>query len=210
MVRLPAVLSALLLGLSLGLVIGTTPAQAYPPTPPDETTIRNELATLRVETPHSMTGYSRDRFPHWITQYGTCNTREVVLQRDGVDVQVGSDCYPTSGRWYSVYDQKWLYQASEVSIDHVVPLANAWRSGADLWDDARRRDFANDLASQELIAVSATSNSAKGDQSPDQWKPTNTGYWCMYARSWVHVKYKWSLAVTSSEKSALYSMLDYC
>ncbi|MBA9043338.1 MULTISPECIES: hypothetical protein [Streptomyces] len=33
-----------------------------------------------------MTGYSPAKFPHWTTQYGTCDTREVVLTRDGEDV----------------------------------------------------------------------------------------------------------------------------
>ncbi|MFE9492247.1 MULTISPECIES: hypothetical protein [unclassified Streptomyces] len=40
-------------------------------------------------------GYSRAKFPHWITQHGTCDTREVVLQRDGQDDQ----CRAVSGTW---------------------------------------------------------------------------------------------------------------
>jgi hypothetical protein len=189
---------------------GAAPTSAAPPTPPPAATARTELATLQVAAPYPMTGYSRDKFPHWVNQHGACNTREVVLQRDGESVTTDSDCAAVSGRWYSVYDQVWLTSAADVDIDHVVPLANAWRSGADWWPTSQREAFANDLDSQQLIAVHDTVNQAKGDQSPDQWKPPNTGYWCVYARSWVHVKYVWKLTITSAEKAALTDMLDRC
>lgn len=111
-----------------------------------------------------MDGYSREKFPHWIDQGDSCNTREVVLKRDGTGVQVGSDCYPTAGRWYSVYDATWVSDPGDVQIDHVVPLADAWRSGADQWTTSRRQDYANDLRDPQLIAVSGSSNEDKSDQ----------------------------------------------
>lgn len=86
-----------------------------------------------------MTGYSRELFPHWITVSGTCNTRETVLKRDGTNVVAGSDCYPDSGSWYSPYDGITEYVASDIDIDHVVPLAEAWRSGADSWHHQQAR-----------------------------------------------------------------------
>lgn len=74
-----------------------------------------------------MDGYSREQFPHWITQYGACNTREVVLKRDGTDVtQNNSTCAAESGTWKSPYDGATWHNATEVQIDHMVPLANAW------------------------------------------------------------------------------------
>lgn len=66
----------------------------------------------------------------------------------------GAVCSPTAGRWHSVYDRKYLTEPSQVSIDHVVALANAWRSGADTWNTGRREAFANDVGSQQLIAGS--------------------------------------------------------
>jgi hypothetical protein len=196
---------------AVGTLIGAAgQAVAYPPAPPSVSESYSQLAALRVATPLSMDGYSRDLFPHWITQYGTCNTREVVLQRDGTNVSVDSNCYPTSGSWYSVYDKVWLYAASEVDIDHMVPLANAWRSGAKNWTTSHRQAFANDLSRGQLIAVSASSNRAKGDQDPSQWRPANTGWWCYYARHWIDVKYDYYLTVTSAEKSALYDMMATC
>jgi hypothetical protein len=168
------------------------------------------LAGLTVAPWGSMANYSRDRFPHWISQGGGCDTRDKVLQRDGDDVHTGADCAISSGTWVSPYDGKKTTDAHSLDIDHLVPLADAWRTGAASWTDAKREQFANDLTRPQLVAVTAGSNRSKGDQDPSQWKPPNTGYWCTYAKSWVTVKAYWQLSVTAAEKSALESMLGSC
>jgi hypothetical protein len=147
---------------------------------------------------------------HWSDQGAHCSTREVVLERDGRGVQRDWQCRAIAGTWHSEYDGKTLTAAGQVSLDHVVPLANAWRSGADAWSTAKRRDFANDLTNPQLITVSATSNRAKGDQNPAQWKPVLRRFWCTYSRAWVDVKSRYGLAVTAAEKTALDQMLDTC
>ncbi|MGH3736570.1 MAG: HNH endonuclease family protein [Micromonosporaceae bacterium] len=157
-----------------------------------------------------MDGYSRDRFPTWADKGDNCNAREFVLKRDGTDVEVGNDCYPTSGRWFSVYDEVWVDQPREASIDHMVPLANAWRSGASEWTDDEREVFANDTERGQLIAVTVSSNSAKGDQDPAEWRPGNTEVWCDYVRWWIDVKYDYQLTVTDTEHTALSEMLQSC
>ncbi|SDK01145.1 HNH endonuclease family protein [Streptomyces indicus] len=186
------------------------PAQAAPPTPISATTARTYLGELTVKAEGSSTGYSRDKFPHWITQSGACNTREVVLKRDGTNVQQDSSCAATSGSWYSPYDGATWSAASDVDIDHVIPLAEAWRSGASSWTTARRQSFANDLAQPQLIAVTDNVNQAKGDQDPAEWLPPRTAYTCMYVRMWVDVKHHYGLSVDSAEKSALQSALSGC
>ncbi|WP_411573804.1 HNH endonuclease family protein [Streptomyces fradiae] len=193
-----------------GLLVTAPAAQAAPPTPVSAATARSYLGQLTVRAEGSSSGYSRDMFPHWITQYGTCNTREVVLKRDGVNVVQDGNCAATSGSWYSPYDGATWYAASDVDIDHVVPLAEAWRSGASSWTTTQRRSFANDLTRPQLIAVTDNVNQAKGDKDPGDWMPPRTAYHCAYARMWVHVKYEWNLAVDSAEKSALQSVLNGC
>ena len=180
------------------------------PAPPSAGESRDQLTKLTVAGPASMRGYDRDRFPHWSEQERGCTTRELVLRRDGTNVTVGDDCYPTGGRWYSVYDQRWLSDPSEVDVDHMVPLANAWRSGANRWTDDERETFANDLERGQLIAVSAASNRSKGDQDPSQWRPGNNDVWCDYARWWIDVKHHYELTITESERSALREMLGTC
>jgi hypothetical protein len=73
------------------------------------------------------TGYSRDLFPHWSSQTGSCNTREVVLKRDGINVVQDSRCAAVSGSWFSPFDGETWDDASDVDIDHLVPLSNAWK-----------------------------------------------------------------------------------
>jgi hypothetical protein len=190
--------------------LSADPALAYPPTPPSATSAATELASLTVKTEGSTSGYSRDLFPHWITQSGTCDTREEVLKRDGTGVTVNSSCQPTAGSWYSVYDATWVESSSSIDIDHIVPLAEAWKSGANAWTTARRQQFANDLSIAQLIAVSASSNRSKGDSDPASWKPTNTSVHCIYAREWIWVKYTYGLSLQSAEKTALQQMLGTC
>jgi len=206
---LSAALAAVVLitGVQLGF---TAAAGATPPGIPSAATARSELATLTVAAWTHTTTYDRDLFPTWDTISGTCNTRETVLKRDGSGVVVNSACTATSGSWYSPYDGATWTAASDLDIDHVVPLKNAWISGAWAWTTAKRESYANDLSDPQLIAVTDNVNQSKSDKSPDAWKPPLTSYYCTYARMWVKVKYVWALTVTSAEKSAVTSMLATC
>ncbi|WP_370416197.1 HNH endonuclease family protein [Streptomyces fradiae] len=171
---------------------------------------RTRLAALKVAPQGSMTGYSRDKFPHWAEQGENCNTRETVLERDGTGVRRDSQCRAVSGNWLSVYDGKTVTKASGLDIDHMVPLANAWRSGANTWTQEKRKAFANDLTHPQLLAVSAVTNRSKGDQGPEEWQPPSRAYWCVYARAWTSVKATYGLTVTRAEKTELGTMLDTC
>lgn len=176
----------------------------------DQSAARSRLAELTVKASGSMAGYSRDRFPHWSTVEGTCDTREMVLKRDGKDVRGDAECRAVSGSWTSPYDGATWTKATDVDIDHWVPLAAAWRSGASEWTDEHRKEFANDLTRRQLIAVTDNVNQAKGDKSPDEWKPLLTGYWCTYSINWIEVKHYYKLSITGAEKTALLDMLSYC
>ncbi|KAK0637475.1 hypothetical protein B0T17DRAFT_614062 [Bombardia bombarda] len=195
-------------------VIATPVAMPKPmPTPPGiptAATAKTQLAGLTVAALYTGGGYDRDLFPTWSTIEGTCNTREYVLKRDGSNVVVNSACTATSGSWYSPYDGATWTAASDVDIDHMVPLSNAWKSGAYAWTTAKRTQFANDITRPQLWAVTDNVNQAKSDSSPDAWKPPLSSYYCIYARAWVQVKYYYALTITSAEKTALTSMLNTC
>ncbi|MEU3301124.1 MULTISPECIES: HNH endonuclease family protein [unclassified Streptomyces] len=205
-----AILAASVALASATALLTAPAAQAAPPTPVSAATARTYLGQLTVKAEGSSSGYSRDLFPHWITQSGACNTREVVLKRDGSNVVQDSSCAATSGSWYSPYDGATWSAAADVDIDHIVPLAEAWRSGANSWSTSSRQAFANDLTRPQLIAVTDNVNQAKGDQDPGEWLPSRTAYHCVYARMWVHTKHYWNLSVDSAEKSALQSILNGC
>ncbi|MFE1781010.1 HNH endonuclease family protein [Streptomyces sp. NPDC059506] len=191
-------------------LLATAPAQAAPPTPVSAATARAYLADLTVTPEPPRTGYSREQFPHWAIISGTCNTREIVLQRDGTGVVTNASCAATSGSWYSPYDGATWHAASDVDIDHLVPLAEAWDSGAKTWTPAQRQAFANDLIRPELVAVTDDVNEAKSDQDPGTWLPPLTTYRCTYARAWVQVKHHYDLTVDNREKNALATALAAC
>ncbi|MGW3628712.1 HNH endonuclease family protein [Streptomyces sp. NPDC005122] len=191
-----------------GIFTGPT-ASAALPTPVSAATARTYLASLSVKT-ENRTGYNRDLFPTWITISGTCNTREYVIKRDGSNVVTNSACTATSGSWYSVYDGATWTAASDLDIDHLVPLAEAWDSGASAWTTAQRQAFANDVTRPQLIAVTDNVNQQKSDQDPAEWMPPLSSYACTYVRAWVQVKYYYNLAVDSAEKAKLSSVLSGC
>ncbi|WP_171110218.1 MULTISPECIES: hypothetical protein [Streptomyces] len=98
----------------------TSSAYATPPNIRSKSTAQSELNALTVAAEGSMTSYSRDKSPHWITISGTCNTRETVLKRDGDNVLIGSDCDPDSGSWYSPYDNDLGYPQLIAVTDNVI------------------------------------------------------------------------------------------
>ncbi|MFD3478702.1 MULTISPECIES: HNH endonuclease family protein [unclassified Streptomyces] len=208
--RRTAALGAVTAVVSALTLLNGPAAQAAPPTPVSGATARTYLSELTVKAEGSSDGYSRDLFPHWITQSGACNTREVVLKRDGTNVSQDSSCAATSGSWYSEYDGATWSAAADVDIDHIVPLSEAWKSGANAWTTAQRQGFANDLTRPQLIAVTDNVNQSKGDQDPAKWMPSRAAYKCTYVRMWVQVKHYYNLSVDSAEKSALTSYLSGC
>jgi hypothetical protein len=202
----PAVAAVLIASLALA---GCTPVGGPPQ--PGSSAAGDQLSQLTVAAARPMTGYSRDRFPHWRKLPGSeCDTRDEVLKRDGTNVKADRFCKITSGSWRSLYDSKTVTDPQTIDIDHTVALANAWRSGADTWTTEQRTEFANDMVRPQLQAVSRTVNRAKGDQDPSQWRPPTRGYWCDYARRWIAVKHHWALTVTEREKTALQEMVRTC
>lgn len=189
---------ALVLGLGVA-----TPAAAD--TRRDAIRVLNSLP-VSIERPD---GYDRDLFRHWSDLDGDgCNTREQVLIDEKVDGRVVG-CDVVGGRWQSAYDGDVTINPSSFDIDHYVPLKEAWDSGAWRWNAATRERFANDLGfAGALIAVSASSNRSKSDRDPAEWLPERGV--CQYAKTWIAVKFRWRLAVDTTEKSELTRILRGC
>jgi hypothetical protein len=203
--------TAAVLTISFGPVaLGASPAGATPPNIPSAATAQSRLSSLTVAAESHASSYDRDLFPHWITITGSCNTREQVLKRDGTGVVVNSSCAPTSGSWRSPYDGATWTNPSDIDIDHMVPLAEAWQSGAWAWTTAQRQTFANDLGGPQLWAVTDNVNQSKSDQDPATWQPPLSSFRCTYVRAWIQVKWNYDLTVDSAEKSALGGMLASC
>lgn len=171
-------------------------------------TLHAAIAALPVAEENGA-GYQRARFRAWDDADGDCqNTRAEVLVKETRKAVVGR-CTIKSGLWVSDYDGLKSKLASRFEVDHMVPLAEAWASGARAWDAGRREAYANDLAdSRTLIAVSKTSNRAKSDQDPAEWLPLY--YRCRYIRNWVAIKLRWGLSVDPAEQGAIVSEAATC
>ena len=170
------------------------------------------LLALTIE-PEVTSGYDRDLFRHWIDADGDgCNARREVLIAEAIEAPViGDRCELIGGLWYSAFDGVFTDDDSSFDVDHMVPLKEAWDSGANEWSSERRRAFANDLdLPASLIAVSASSNRSKSDRDPADWLPPLASYHCQYVEDWVRIKVKWELSVDQSEFAAIRSVLAGC
>lgn len=169
-----------------------------------------EKITL-VMTADQIGGYSRNLFKHWIdVDKDGCNTRyEVLIAEAIVKPKVGARCYLTGGKWRSPYDGKVFTNPTGLDIDHMVPLAEAWRSGAWAWTAAQRMDFANDLDdSRSLLAVTASLNRSKGDRDVAAWLPIKAQ--CNYISNWIAVKWRFDLTVDPAEGEFLQNKITDC
>src|SRR5690606_18654861 len=111
--------------------------------------------------------------------------------------------------WTSYFDNKKHTRASSLQIDHHVPLAEAWRSGASRWNVNTRQAFANDLKyGPSLVAVTGAVNQSKGDKDPSSWLPRRNE--CRYVAEWVGVKFRWGLAIDKREKKSIRNTLSDC
>ncbi|WP_435607091.1 HNH endonuclease family protein [Streptomyces ardesiacus] len=190
-------------------ITASTPAQAA-----QTLTVAEAVTRLPVDA-ESRVGYDRDAFRHWNRgddPSDGCSTRNEVLIAEAVEPPtVGPRCRLTGGRWWSYYDQVWVTAASGLDIDHMVPLAESWDSGAFAWTAQRREAYANDQGAQtSLVAVTARSNRSKADQDPAQWMPPAAAAHCRYIAEWVGTKLRWSLTADETEVAALRDAASDC
>ncbi|GLX22572.1 HNH endonuclease family protein [Streptomyces lavendulae] len=182
----------------------------------------SQLNALSVRAQTPLTGYSRDAFgPAW-SDAGTvemsrnsCPTRQDVLARDLEDVVRAEDgCTVLSGVLHDRYTGRTIdfkrgpRTSTAVQIDHIVPLALGWQSGARELSAEQRLNYANDP--ENLIATDGPTNAGKGAKDAAAWMPPRVEAHCWYATAQVRVKTKYRLSVTPAEKSALRTALESC
>jgi hypothetical protein len=169
------------------------------------------LNTIRIERERPA-GYRRTLFKHWLDVDGDgCDAREQVLKRDATGLpQVDPfKCFVVEADWVSPYDGKKTSDRTEVDIDHVVALKEAWDSGAWGWTESQRTAYANDTSDpRSLLAVSSSSNRSKSDKDPSNWLPPLRSYWCIYVSNWISVKARWNLSMDESEWGRLKNLLE--
>lgn len=177
------------------------------------------LGKLTVKGKAPKTGYNRTKWfgAAWSYDFNHnhCQTRQDILSRDMSKVRKKGKCTVRTGTLADPYDGKldtWRTGKNTVDIDHVVALGNAWISGAQYWTGTRgqtlRKSIANDPLN--LVAADASLNRSKGEKNAAEWLPKNKRFRCQYVATQISVKYKYRLAVTSSEKAAMKRVLSGC
>lgn len=201
-----------LVGVVVSVVVGLlAPALVASPAEAEQARLRSAIKTQLVVRAETNTGYDRAKFPHWIDADGDCqDTRSEVLRQES-RTRVTGACTVQTGTWFSYYDGKTWRAASDVDIDHLVPLAEAWGSGAKGWNTGTRQNFANDLRDRRaLVAVTDNVNQSKSDGDPTEWLPVGKNRQCKYVRQWVPVKLRWHLRVDRAEKRTLLRVARRC
>jgi len=194
----------------------TAPASVHPV---DVVAAEATLATLPVKGRAPKTGYSREQFgPAWAdVDHSGCDQRNETLARGMTNLTFKPethDCVVLTGTLADPYTgttidfRRGQDTSSAVQIDHRVPLANAWVTGAQQWDIGKREQFANDPLN--LVAVDGPTNASKGDGDAATWLPPNKAYRCEYVAAQVDVKAKYGLWVTQAEHDAIARILDRC
>lgn len=205
---------------SVGVLRGTL----APATPAQVARSLRWLAQLRTTTGQPTSTYRRAAFGSAWTDidHNGCNQRDDVLLRDAEpgtttvgqqgrcdhDVLAGAWTDPYGGQRIRLDDAKDARQSQQVQIDHLVPLEDAWRSGASRWTGQRRTTYANTLS--VLVAAGGSANEAKGSKSPAEWVPLRQATRCPYAVAWIRVKHTWGLTVTDDERRSLALLLNRC
>ncbi|MFE5122959.1 HNH endonuclease family protein [Streptomyces sp. NPDC056669] len=191
---------------------GTVAPASAAPSETVTTTLREAIDALPVAV-EDRTGYQRTAFKHWVdADADGCNTRQEVLIAEVIEPPaVSGRCTVSGGIWHSYYDNVDVQGARGLDIDHMVPLAEAWDSGASDWSAQERQDYANDLGdTRSLVAVNARENRSKADQDPNQWLPSDPGARCRYIEEWTVVKSRWGLSADPGEVTALTDLVAGC
>ena len=194
------------------LIEQSTPAAPLAPTTQSSGSAEEALEALEVKGRAPKTGYTRAQFGDGWTTVNGCTTRNIILHRDLENAVVDDACRVVSGELQDPYTGETIQfakeKSSEVQIDHVIALSDAWQKGAQNMSKETRMQLANDPL--ELLAVSGSQNQSKSDGDAATWLPKNKSFRCTYIARQIAVKKKHMLWVTIAEKEAMRAVLNTC
>lgn len=174
-----------------------------------ESALEAKLDTLRIAEPDHAK-YARADYRHWITQNGSCDTRDMILKNAGFasNPRTCAGIEKPGFVYTEPYSGKKVSNPKKLDIDHTIPLEYVNQHGGAAWDPQRKQQFANDFS--QLVAVDASANRQKGSKGPGDWMPDNKGDHCRYATIWVDTASKYSVSITQKDKDALKTALKTC
>lgn len=157
-----------------------------------------------------ITRYNRKDWRHWIDEDGDCqNTRaEVLISQSQVSVEFATsrDCRVIKGSWIGRLTGVLLSDASDVDIDHVIPLSYAHGHGGFSWSPSKKKQFANDPLN--LIPTYDIENRRKSDKGPSEYLPSDKDLACAYIKRWQAIRIKYDLNIAPDDKVIIRDMIS--
>ena len=154
--------------------------------------------------------YSRKDWRHWIDEDGDCqNTRAEVLisrSKEKVEFATSRGCRVVKGSWIGGLTGILLSNASDVDIDHVIPLSYAHRHGGSSWSPSKKERFANDPLN--LLPAYDLENRRKSDKGPSKYLPSDKNLACAYIKRWQAIGVKYGLNIASDDMDIIRDVLD--
>jgi hypothetical protein len=178
------------------------------------------LAGITIAEELDGSDYDRSRhFGGWLRDDDGIDVRQHVLAAESYVPVTWDEAgrKVIAGLWFDPFTGRTFrspFSASGyavVQIDHVVPLKEAWESGAKNWSQDERIAYANDLTNPgHLIAVHGPTNGSKGHRDPAEWVVPNADFQCAYALTWVAIKRHWNLTMDDDEAQAIRTIGRIC
>lgn len=198
------------------LMIANSTLATYGLFTPDSQVSKNHLHGIEIRAENTATPYQRRHY-----QYGTDadrdgqNTRaELLISTSEVPVKFTAATQRTvkSGRWFDPYTGVTFKRASDVDIDHLVPLYEVHVSGGYGWSDEKKRAFANDLSEDGPLRVTHrwTNRIPKNADGPSDYSPSYVPGRCQYLYDWISIKRIWGLSMDPNEADAILTQIKAC
>ena len=156
--------------------------------------------------------YDRREWRHWGDFDRDCqNARHELLiatSSQAVTFTNTNNCTVNTGQWVGPYTGQTFTLASDMDIDHVIPLSYAHNHGGAAWNSLLKKAFANDP--DNLLATDDSENQSKSDQGPSAYEPPLQSYHCEYARRWKFLAAKWELNLDAADSAWINLKLRDC
>ncbi|MEW5251192.1 HNH endonuclease family protein [Microbulbifer sp. 2201CG32-9] len=155
--------------------------------------------------------YDRNEWlPRWSDADRDCqNTRhELLIQFSLAPISFTNEkgCTVKSGLWLDPYTGKFFVLASDLDVEHIVPLSWAHRHGGASWTNELKRQFAEDP--ENLWLVDDGRNQSKGNKGPDEWMPPYEPVQTIYVQRFIAIVEKYGLSLTQEESARFLALLS--
>ncbi|MDT8427738.1 MAG: hypothetical protein RQ757_03115 [Pseudomonadales bacterium] len=138
---------------------------------------------------------------------GTRHTLLTITSQVTVSFTNPRECEVRTGRWLDEYTGRVFEVATQLALDHIIPLRYAHNHRGDRWPPQKKVAFANDP--MNLVLIERREQGRKRDRGPSQYLP-RAEYHCSYARQWQAIAEKYELDMANRDRNRINAILEEC